>query len=140
MADDKGDVRSGGREGNSHARMHARVRRYHFEDDVIEHMAEAQNGEASATAMCIKVFASHTKPAFAEMQIVLRDALIVQITGGEPVPKCDIDVAFTGHSTHHPPHALLPVVVTVIVVIFEVYSAVITRTSSRASCTSRTTT
>ena len=120
--------------------MHARVRRYHFEDDVIEHMAEAQNGEASATATCIKVFASHTKPAFAEMQIVLRDALIVQITGGEPVPKCDIDVAFTGHSTHHPPHALLLVVVTVIVVIFEVYSAVITRTSSRANCTSRTTT
>ena len=95
--------------------MRAGVRRYHFEDDdLIEHMTEAQNGEASATATCIKVFASHTKPAFAEMQIVLRDALIVQITGGEPVAKSDLDVAFTGHSSRHSPHALLPVIVVIV--------------------------
>ena len=87
--------------------MHARVRRYHFEDDVIEHMTEAQHGEVTATAACIKDFASLAKLAFAEMQIVLRDALIAQITGGDLVPKCDLDVALTGPSSHHPPPALL---------------------------------
>ena len=109
----RGYVGSGGRDGNSHARMHARVRRHHFEDDVIEHMTEAQHGEVTATAACIKDFASLAEPAFAEMQILLRDELINQITGGESVPKGNLDVAFTGHSTHYTPHALLPVVVIV---------------------------
>ena len=99
--------------GTSHAQMHARVRRYHFEVDVIEHMMEAQHGVVTATATCIKDFASLAEPAFAEMQILLRDELINQITGGESVAKSDLDVAFTGHSSHRPPHALLPVVVIV---------------------------
>ena len=99
--------------GNSHAQMHARVRRYHFEVDVIEHMMEAQHGVVTATAKCIKDFASLAEPAFAEMQILLRDELINQITGGESMAKSDLDVAFTGHSSHRPPHALLPVVVIV---------------------------
>ena len=109
-----GYVRSGGRDGNSHARMHARVRRHHFEDDVIEHMTEAQHGELTATAACIKDFASLAKPGFAEMQILLRDELINQITGGESVAKSDLDVAFTGHSSRHSPHALLPVTVAIV--------------------------
>ena len=108
-----GYVRSGGKEGNSHARMHGRIHRYSFEGDVIEHMMEAQHGELTATATCIKDFASLAEPAFAEMQILLRDELINQITGGESVAKSDLDVAFTGHSSHRPPHALLPVVVIV---------------------------
>ena len=107
------DVGCGVRGGNSHARMHARVRRHHFEDDVIEHMTEAQHGELTATAACIKDFASLAKPGFAEMQILLRDELINQITGGESVAKSDLDVAFTGPSSHRPSHALLPVVVIV---------------------------
>ena len=94
--------------------MHARVRRYHFEDDVIEHMTEAHHGEVTATAMCIKDFASLAEPAFAEMQILLRDELINQITGGESVAKSDLDVAFTGHSSRHSPHALLPVIVVIV--------------------------
>ena len=46
-------------EGNSHARMHGRIQRYSFEGDVIEHMMEmeAQHGELTAVAMCIKNFA-----------------------------------------------------------------------------------
>ena len=94
--------------------MHAQVRRYHYDDDVVEQMTEAQNGKATTTAMCMMEFTSLAKPAFAKMQIVMQDAFIVQITGGEPVPKCDIDVAFTGHSTHHPPHAILPVIVVIV--------------------------
>ena len=109
----RGYVRNGGRDGNSQARTHARVRKYRFEDDVIEHMTEAQHGELTATAACIKDFASLAKPGFAEMQILLRDELINQITGGESVAKSDLDVAFTGHSSHRPPHDLLPVVVIV---------------------------
>ena len=93
--------------------MHGRIHRYSFEGDVIEHMMEAQNGELTATATCIKDFASLAEPAFAEMQILLRDELINQITGGESVAKSDLDVAFTGHSSHRPPRALLPVVVIV---------------------------
>ena len=93
--------------------MHGRIHRYSFEGDVIEHMMEAQNGELTATATCIKDFASLAEPAFAEMQILLRDELIHQITGGVSVPKGNLDVAFTGHSTHYLPHALLPVVVIV---------------------------
>ena len=100
-------------EGTSHAQMHARVWRYHIEVDVIEHMMEAQHGVVTATATCIKDFASLAEPAFAEMQILLRDELINQITGGESVAKSDLDVAFTGHSSHRPPLALLPVVVIV---------------------------
>ena len=98
-------------EGNSHARMHGRIHRYSFEGDVIEHMMEAQHGELTATATCIKDIASLAKPGFAEMQILLRDELINQITGGESVPKGNLDVAFTGHSSRHSPHALLPVIV-----------------------------
>ena len=101
-------------EGNSHARMHGRIHRYSFEGDVIEHMMEAQHGELTATATCIKDFASLAEPAFAEMQILLRDELINQITGGESVAKSDLDVAFTGHSSHRPPHALLPVIVVIV--------------------------
>ena len=101
-------------DGKSRARVHGRIHRYSFEGDVIEHMMEAQHGEVTATAACIKDFASLAKPAFAEMQIVLRDALIVQITGGEPVAKSDLDVAFTGHSSRHSPHALLPVIVVIV--------------------------
>ena len=100
--------------GNSHAQMHARVRRYHFEVDVIEHMMEAQHGVVTATATCIKDFASLAEPAFAEIQILLRDELINQITGGESVAKSDLDVAFTGHSSRHSPHALLPVIVVIV--------------------------
>ena len=98
-------------EGNSRARVHGRIHRYSFEGDVIEHMMEAQHGELTATATCIKDFASLAEPAFAEMQILLRDELIHQITGGVSVPNGNLDVAFTGYSTHYPPHALLPVVV-----------------------------
>ena len=103
-------------EGNSHARMHGRMHRYSFEGDVIEHMMEmeAQRGELTAVAMCLKDFASLAEPAFAEMQILLRDELINQITGGESVAKSDLDVAFTGHSSHRPPHALLPVIVVIV--------------------------
>ena len=101
-------------EGNSCARVHGRIHRYSFEGDVIEHMMEAQHGELTATAACIKDFASLAEPAFAEMQILLRDELINQITGGESVPKGNLDVAFTGHSTHHPPHAHLPVIVIIV--------------------------
>ena len=95
--------------------MHGRIHRYSFEGDVIEHMmeTEAQHGELTAVAMCLKDFASLAEPAFAEMQILLRDELINQITGGESVAKSDLDVAFTGHSSHRPPRALLPVVVIV---------------------------
>ena len=94
--------------------MHGRMHRYSFEGDVIEHMMEAQNGELTATATCIKDFASLAEPAFAEMQILLRDELIHQITGGVSVPKGNIDVAFTGHSSHHPPTAILPVIVVIV--------------------------
>ena len=100
-------------EGNSRAQVHGRIDRYSFEGHVIDHMAEAQHGGLTAIAMCIIDFASLVKPGFAEMQILLRDELINQITGGESVAKSDLDVAFTGHSSHRPPHALLPVVVIV---------------------------
>ena len=94
--------------------MHGRMHRYSFEGDVIEHMMEAQHGELTATATCIKDFASLAEPAFAEMQILLRDELINQITGGESVAKSDLDVAFTGHSSRRSPHALLPVIVVIV--------------------------
>ena len=67
---------------------------------------EAQHGELTAVAMCLKDFASLAEPAFAEMQILLRDELINQITGGESVAKSDLDVAFTGHSSPRPPQDL----------------------------------
>ena len=101
-------------EGNSNARMHGRIHRYSFEGDVIEHMMEAQHGEVIATATCVKDFASLAEPAFAEMQILLRDELIDQITGGKSVPTGNLDVAFTGHSSHHPPNAILPVIVVIV--------------------------
>ena len=101
-------------EGNSRARVHGRIHRYNFEGDVIEHMMEAQHGVVTATAKCIKDFASLAEPAFAEMQILLRDELVNQITGGESAPKGNLDVALTGHSSHHSPHALPPVIVVIV--------------------------
>ena len=98
-------------EGNSRARVHGRIHRYSFEGDVIEHMMEAQHGVVTATAKCIKDFASLAEPAFADMQILLRDEFINQITSGESAPKSNLDVATTGHSSRHFPHALLPVIV-----------------------------
>ena len=38
------------------ARMHAPMQRYTFQDTLIEHMVQANNGEAAATAECIKHF------------------------------------------------------------------------------------
>ena len=101
-------------EGNSNARMHGRIHRYSFEGDVIEHMMEAQHGELTATATCIKDFALLAKLGFAEMQILLRDELINQITGGESVAKSDLNAAYTGHSSRHSPHALLSVIVVIV--------------------------
>ena len=72
------------------------MQRYTFQDTLIEHMAQANNGEAAATAEWIKHFSPLTDPNFAEIKILLRDALIMQVTGAEPMPKRDLDAALAG--------------------------------------------
>ena len=59
----------GREEGWTHARMHAPMQRYTFQDTLIEHMVQANNGEAAATAECIKHFPPPTDTNCAETKI-----------------------------------------------------------------------
>ena len=81
--------------------MQAAVQRYAFEEPFVAQMAKLNDGEAAAIARCIKHLAPLTDPILAKIKILLRDALIMQVTSAEPVPESDLNDTLSGPRRHH---------------------------------------
>ena len=75
------------------------MHRHCFPDCVFTNMTKAKNGVAGATAKCIAAVSELADVSM--LKIVLRDLLIAQVTRGEQMSKCDLDVALTGLTIHH---------------------------------------
>ena len=68
--------------------------RHCFPDNVSTDMAKATDGDAAAAARCLTAI---SEPAeFDMLKIALRDLLISQVTGGNPMVKRELDAALSG--------------------------------------------